>query len=156
MKITELKQHTARENDAKFHPQYKNLQELLEVLRSRHLPDSLLKKINLEVEVLNAYTGTGKKFKKEIRRKQVSILKMLEKDAKLVVKDHYRNQWMALGMAVFGIPMGVAFSVSLGNYGFIGIGLPIGLAIGMAVGADMDKKTAKEGRQLNFNCGMDK
>ena len=53
-------------------------------------------------------------------------------------------------MSAFGMPLGVAFSVALDNFAFIGIGLPIGMSIGMALGAGMDKKAAKEGKQLDF------
>ena len=68
---------------------------------------------------------------------------------KLVPKFYYRNLWMVLGMSAFGIPLGVAFSMSIKNMAFIGIGLPIGMAIGMIVGTNMDKKAFDEGRQLD-------
>jgi hypothetical protein len=67
----------------------------------------------------------------------------------VVPKNHYRNQWLALGMATFGIPFGVALGMSLGNMALLGIGLPIGLAVGIAVGSGMDKKAFEEGRQLD-------
>lgn len=77
------------------------------------------------------------------------ILKLLEKELKLVPKSHYRNQWMVLGMSAFGLPIGVAFGISIGNLGLLGLGLPIGMAIGIAVGTGMDEKARKEGRQLS-------
>ena len=67
-----------------------------------------------------------------------------------MTKNHYRNTWLALGMAAFGIPLGVAFGTSSGNMGLIGIGLPIGMVIGMAVGSGMDKKAVESGRQLDL------
>jgi hypothetical protein len=36
---------------------------------------------------------------------------------------------MVLGMSAFGIPMGVAFGLSMGNIGLLGIGLPIGMGV---------------------------
>jgi hypothetical protein len=57
---------------------------------------------------------------------------------------------MALGIAVYGVPLGLAFGVSLDNMAFLGIGIPIGLAIGIGVGNGMDKKALKEGRQLDL------
>ncbi len=79
---------------------------------------------------------------------------MIEKELKLVTKNHYRNTWLALGMAAFGIPLGVAFGTSLGNIAFIGIGLPNGLpnglAVGIAVGTGMDKKAFEEGKQMDL------
>jgi hypothetical protein len=52
-------------------------------------------------------------------------------------------------MSAIGLPLGVAFGVSVGNLGLLGLGLPIGMAIGIAIGTAMDKKALQEGRQLN-------
>jgi hypothetical protein len=57
-------------------------------------------------------------------------------------------------MTSFGLPLGVAFGISIGNIGLLGLGLPIGMAIGLAVGTSMDKKAAAEGRQLAFEVKM--
>ncbi|WP_224483457.1 hypothetical protein [Robertkochia aurantiaca] len=61
-------------------------------------------------------------------------------------KKDYLNQWMALGMSVFGIPIGIIFSLAFGNFAYIGI--PIGMSLGMAIGASKDQEVAKENRQL--------
>ena len=74
---------------------------------------------------------------------------MIEKEHKLVTKNHYRNTWLANGMTVFGLPIGVVFGTSLDNMGFLGIGLPLGMAIGMAVGNSMDEKAFESGKQLD-------
>ncbi len=57
--------------------------------------------------------------------------------------------WLALGMSAFGIPIGVAIGLSVGNPGLLATGLPIGMGIGMAVGASMDKKAKETGKQLD-------
>ena len=41
-----------------------------------------------------------------------------------------------------GIPFGIALAISIGNPGFMGIGIPIGLAIGLA----LEEKYKSEGR----------
>lgn len=79
-----------------------------------------------------------------------SLLKLLEKELKLVPKDHYRTRWMVVGMSAFGLPFGVVFGTSLGNMAYLGLGLPIGMGIGIAIGASMDEKAKKEGRQLTL------
>lgn len=89
-------------------------------------------------------------MRKQIRKTQASILKLIEKELKLVARNHYRNTWLAIGMAAFGIPLGVVFGKSLGNMGLLGIGLPIGMVIGIAVGSVMDKKAFEAGKQLDF------
>ncbi|NEN22303.1 hypothetical protein G3O08_02140 [Cryomorpha ignava] len=106
--------------------------------------------INKEIEDLNTTTDSGKDLRNHIRQNQTRIIKLLEKEVKLVTRNHHRNTWLAIGMAAFGIPLGVAFGASLGNMAFIGIGLPIGLAIGVAVGTKLDNKAAEEGRQLDL------
>ena len=58
--------------------------------------------------------------------------------------------WLAIGMSAFGLPIGVAFGLSIGNIGLMAIGLPIGMAIGAAVGTGMDKKALEAGRQLDI------
>ena len=76
---------------------------------------------------------------------------MIEKELMLVPKNTFRNRWMAIGMAAFGIPIGMAFGVSMGNMAFLAIGIPIGMSIGIAIGTGMDKKAFEEGRQLDID-----
>ena len=78
------------------------------------------------------------------------MIESVKKKFDLTGPKYYQTQWMSLGMLLFGIPMGVTFSTSLGNYAFIGIGLPIGLSIGLAIGSDKDKKAKEAGKQLNI------
>lgn len=68
----------------------------------------------------------------------------------LTVPKYYQNQWMGIGMVVFGMPFGFIFSTTLGNFAFIGIGIPIGLALGIAIGTEKDKKAKEEGTQLDI------
>ena len=70
----------------------------------------------------------------------------------LVTPNYYQNQWMILGMTVFGLPFGLMFSLALDNFAFFTIGLPIGMPIGIAVGAQKDKKAKEEGLQLSAVC----
>ena len=78
--------------------------------------------------------ATDKKFVKAIEIAFSQIINLLEKELKLVPKNHYTTTWLALGMTIFGLPIGVVFGSSLGNIGLMAIGLPIGMAIGMGVG----------------------
>lgn len=55
-----------------------------------------------------------------------------------------------MGMAVMGIPLGMMFGITLGNFGFVGVGIPIGMSIGMAIGAGMDQDAAKKGLQIDI------
>lgn len=148
MKIIELKKRPNIEKNSKSKEAYLQLEKLLNELTKRELPNNMVVSINKELEELNFLTDSRKELKKQIKKKQCNITKSLENELKIVSKNHYRNLWMAVGMAAFGLPFGVAFGSILGNMAFLGIGLPIGMVIGMALGSRMDKKAFEEGRQL--------
>ena len=150
MEIKELKQRPEILEDTKSKEAALQFEKLLNELRNRELPDKIISSINSDVDKINSIVDSGKVFRKMVRQKQAEIIKQLEKEQKIVPKNHYRNIWMALGMAVFGVPLGVVFGMSLDNMAFLGIGLPIGLVIGLGVGAEMDKKAFREGRQLDI------
>ena len=125
--------------------------KLIQELGKRELNDNIKESINTETGNVNAFPGSEKDFAKILTKSQNTILKLIEKELKLVVKNHFRNLWLPLGMSAFGIPLGVAFGTALGNLAFLGLGLPIGMGIGIAVGTVMDSKAAKEGRQLDID-----
>ena len=136
-------------------PQNKLLQKkitffeaLLAQLETNELPTQIIESINTQLNEINELSATEKQVLAKMRKAQMTILRLLEKELKLVCQNHYRNTWLAVGMAVFGVPFGVIFGTSLGNMAFIGIGLPIGMVIGIAVGTQMDTKAKTEGRQL--------
>jgi len=148
MKLHELN-HRPVSEDVKLNEIYSQFMKLLTELEKKELPDEIAGTINADIDEINSITDNGKELRKQIKQRLQRIIKLLEKDLKIVPRNYYRNMWMALGMAVFGIPMGAAFGTSLGNMAYLGIGLPIGLAIGLVFGDGMDKKALKEGRQLD-------
>jgi hypothetical protein len=150
MNIIELNERQNLSADTKTNRIYIQLEELLNQLRKRNLPENIIESVNQDIEVVNAASLIVNDFRKLVKQKQNKIIKLLEKDLKVVPKNYYRNMWLALGMSVFGLPIGVAFGASIGNMGLLGVGLPIGMAIGALVGSKMDKKALEEGRQLNI------
>ena len=148
MQIIELK-NLPFNSDEKLNLAYLQFQQLLSELRKKHLPDVIVEIINQDVNDINALT-TPDEFKAVLKQKQKNILKVLEKQLKIVPKNYYRNLWFILGMTTFGLPLGVAIGLSVHNMGLLGTGFPFGMAIGFAVGAAMDKKAFKEGRQLDL------
>ena len=150
MEITALNKRADNEQDKKLKKGYAVFENLIDELKKKKLPPEILNSINQNIEELNSFSGSNKDLRKRILKSQSNILKLIEKELKLVPKNYYRNRWLAIGMSAFGIPFGVAFGASLDNMAFLGIGIPIGMAIGMAIGAGMDKKAFEEGRQLNL------
>lgn len=150
MAFIDIKHQAQQNHSPKFKDKLSTLQQLLKELQQHKLPDTTIDYINHQLRELNAKDTTDPKLYRTVLSTHNTILKYLEKQHKLVPKGYYQQLWLAVGMTAFGIPMGVAFGMALGNLAFLGIGLPIGMVIGMAVGSGMDQKAAKEGRQLNF------
>jgi len=149
MEIIEITLNNTPTDNKKLDDAIVQLKTLLNHLRERQLPATTVAKINTEIEAINTNALQAKSPQTFIKSKQNNIKFTLEKDLKIVPKNYYRNVWIAVGMGAFGVPIGVAFGISLGNMGLLGIGLPIGLFIGSIVGTQLDKKAFAEGRQLD-------
>jgi len=127
--------------------------KLLAELRQRSIPEEQVASINKDIGELNAMGDSDKRWYKELKKVRYRIVHRVHKELNLVPKNFYRDQWMALGMTVFGLPLGLIFSFAIGNMAFLAIGLPIGMPIGMAIGANKDQQAAEEGRQLDVVIG---
>lgn len=151
MNIIALKEHPATLKDAKLNKAYNQFKELAEELKDKELPVGVIENINQNIEALNSSSDLESgDLRKLFRQNQSKIIKQVRDKLKIVTKNYYRNLWMAVGMAAFGIPIGTAFGLGTGNMGMLGIGLPIGMTIGMAIGIAMDNEALKQGRQLNI------
>jgi hypothetical protein len=104
----------------------------------------VIEKINLVINSLNNIEEGNTRFQKMIKKAEADILKLLEKELKILPINHYKKLWMVLGMSAFGN--------SVGNLGLLGLGFPIGMGIGIFVGISQDKKAIDEGRQLAFEA----
>ena len=124
------------------------LNNLINDLNNREIPEGLEKRIDAKIVFLNSINAPNKNFYKALKATKQEILKWLEKELKLVPKNYYAHLWTALGMSAFGLPIGTALFASTENSSFIAIGLPIGLGIGGLYGAFLDKKAEAEGRVL--------
>lgn len=150
MSIKKIDLSIDAKQDQKLFQYVENLELLLEELRKRELPYELVEKLNEYIDQINAIQDNDRKRIRMLKKAPHHIISITEKEMKLVAKHYYRNMWLALGLSVFGMPLGIAFSMSIGNMAFIGVGMPIGMVIGMGLGVTMDKKAKSEGRQLEF------
>ena len=150
MKIIELKRRKDMTISPKMDAVYSQFNELIDELNTRVLPDSTVSAVNREIEEVNATAKVGNSMRRLLLKKQAKIVRLIEKEHKIVPKNYYRNLWLTLGLSAFGIPIGAAIGASVGNMGLLAIGLPMGMAFGMVVGARMDKKALQEGRQLTI------
>jgi hypothetical protein len=135
--------------DSKTKALYDQLQQLLNELEKKKISSETAEKVNRETALINSTDLREKDLHKMLKQKQNDIIKLLEKEHKIVPKNYYRNLWLAVGMGAFGLPIGVAFGLLIHNIALLSIGLPIGMAIGVVVGSSLDKKAEAEGRQLD-------
>jgi len=129
---------------------YGQFEQLILEIKKKKLPQEIELVINKHITQLNSVTGSDKTLRAKIRKEQSKIVGMLAQKLKIVPINYYRKTWLVLGMTSFGLPIGAALGVSLGNMAYLGIGLPIGMSIGLAVGIKMDNKAKEEGRQLDI------
>lgn len=150
MELIELTIRQGVENEKKLSNYFNNFGKLILELKKKSIPDEIVLMINKEIETINNFSGSDKELLKLLRTTLSKIITLIEKELKIVAKNYYRSLWLSLGMAAFGVPMGVAIGASSGNMAFLGIGIPIGILIGLAIGSRMDKKALDEGLQLDL------
>lgn len=129
-----------------------NLQKVLSAINKKEIPEEPERIINSLIDEVNSLEVNDKELIKAFRSTKNKIISLLEKDLKIVPIGYYQQQWMGLGMASIGLPLGVAFGLALGNMAFLGLGLPIGMSIGIGIGTSKDNQAKEEGRQLD--CKM--
>lgn len=120
-------------------------------LDKRELTNDIIKAINKEINHLNSIPDTEKSFLKTIKAKPNQILMILEKNLKIVPKNHYKKFWGTLGFTLFGLPIGFILISVYDNMGLIFVSLLMGMAIGIAFGSFLDNKALKNGLQLDFD-----
>ena len=137
------------ETDKKLKKQYVRFETLINALKEKDLQPEMVQRLNQKIAEINAFSGENNALKKRIQKSISELLKVLEKDYKLVPKSHYLTLGIALGCS-FGVTFGAVFGASMTNMGLLGMGLPLGMALGLVIGSELDKKALKEGRQLNI------
>jgi len=148
MAVNSLKPREELEPKSRLYKKYDTLEKLCRDLQGRPLPAETEAGINQALSALNVLPTSDPSFPRRVGATLRRIFRMLEKDLGWVPRNYYRGQWMALGMAAFGVPIGTALGAITGNMGLLGIGIPVGMTLGMAIGANLDKKAEREGRQL--------
>ena len=142
MTITNITPIKNPEENKRLNKVYLQMQSLINALNQKEIPEAIQELINADIDSINSFEGNDKELRKHIKKVRTKTLKLVEKELELVAINHYRDLWMAIGIA-----FGVALSASFDNNG---LGLIIGLVVGMALGSNMDKKAAKNGKQLNL------
>ena len=91
MKIKELNKRPIIAQNRKLNRKYIQFDKLINELRNKELPTEIGSSINKDIDLINSISDSGKELGKQIRKSQSRILKLIEKELKLVTKNHYRN-----------------------------------------------------------------
>jgi DNA-directed RNA polymerase len=97
MKITQLKKRPNIGQDKKLNDKFTHFEKLINELKK--------KEINQYIEEVNSFLGSNKDFRVRIRKSKNSILKLINKELKLIPKNFYLFRWMSMGISIFGIPL---------------------------------------------------
>ena len=150
MAITQLQDRDSFSTHPKLSKASSNFKEMIVAIEEKSIPESQEKRINEIISGINDFKGPDDALVKTINAGKKGILQILEKELQIVPVGYYQTLWLALGMTIFGIPMGLVFGMALDNLAFLGIGLPIGMTIGIGIGNAKDAEALKQGRQLKF------
>jgi len=129
---------------------YNQLDALLKELQTKEIPQTLQEEYDEQITNIEIFSGSEKALIKLINKTYNDILRSVKEQLHFVTKNYYQNIWMATGMGVFGLPLGVIIMSITKNAAFLAVGLPIGLSIGLAIGSQKDKKAKAENRQLQI------
>lgn len=150
MKIKYLSKRPYLVQKRLLNKKYLQFQELISELREMELNEEFKHTLNNTIDSINSLLDFDKTLGKQLKSEQSKILKLLKKEQTLVPINYYRNRWMPIGIAAFGVPLGIIIGLITNNMAFVGIGLPIGFGLGLAVGTGLDLKVKEKGKELNF------
>ena len=151
MKIIDLNNEQNNNRSKKIVKHYSQLKKIIIDLNERGIPGETIQAINDEINIINESKGTEKDFLSQVKKAKSNILKLIEKELKLVPKFHYQNLWMAYGMMA-----GLIISLILKQFGLdntwnsVGMMLPMGILFGIVAGKNRDEKAKNDGQQLNI------
>lgn len=128
----------------------KDFQNLITEINTKELSPEVVEKIEQKITFLNTWEGSARAYLKEVEKTKYKILKILHKDLGIVHRNYYSGLWLSLGMAFFGVPLGVIIFLISDNATFLGIGLPVGMIIGLGVGSYLDKRAKEQNKVLTL------
>lgn len=153
MTFTQLKSKPAYKTNEELKQKFLEFKKLIVAMKKKKIPAEQIEEINAEMELINTFDGDEAALLKQYKNSLAGIISMLESKLSLVPKGYYRNKWMAIGIALFGVVLGTVFGVVMDNMAFIALGIPFGVGIGLAIGRRKDKKAFDNGNQLDIEIG---
>lgn len=151
MEIETLNRRKNIDQNPKLIKAYLKIENLIEAINKKELAEQYITHINIEIKSINSFSGNDKELIKILRKTYDKILVYIEKELKLVKRNHYQNSWIGLGiMAGVLLPYFFRLITSPETWNSMGFGIPMGMIIGLLAGKNRDEKAKKAGKQLDL------
>lgn len=122
---------------------------LISEIETKNIPEEVCYKVNYQIDKINSINGESEEqIKKQLEITFKKILNILEQDLGIIPQNYYRNMWLALGMSVFGLPLGVLIATFSSNISYLVFGMLIGMIAGLAYGSKKDQDALKENKVI--------
>jgi len=148
-----LKSKSAYKNNEELQQKFAEFKKLIAAMKKKKIPAEHIEEINAEIGLINNFDGDDSALLKQYKNSLAGVISMLESKLSLTPKGYYRNKWMAIGIALFGVVFGTILGTALDNMAFIALGIPLGVGLGLAIGRVKDKKAFEKGNQLDIEIG---
>lgn len=146
--ISDLEKKAEETDDVKLEKSLMDTAKLLAAIEKKGVP---VEDLESHLSTLKNHLALEDLKRVYIQRVYSQIVQLVQKKHGYVRPKHYQTQWMILGISLFGVPIGLIFSlVVLDNIAFMGLGFGFGMPIGIAIGMQMDKKAEAEGKVLDL------
>ncbi len=140
------------DGDSNIYGSISNLNILISEIESKNIPEEVCYKINYQIDKVNSFSKEHEvKIKKQLEITVHRILHILKRDLGIIPENYYRNQYLALGMTVFGLPLGALIATLTGNTSYLAFGMLLGIPIGIAIGSKKDQIADKENKVIKIN-----
>jgi hypothetical protein len=138
--LNTLQKNTADKGEIKV---YQKFTSILIGLENRDFSKYQISLIETELKTLDLEKQT-KNRKRYIKKKSNEFVNFLKSEFSIVMKSHYANLGLSMGM-VFGVAIGVSVFKDSGSST---TGMCFGMFIGYLIGQYMDKEAEKENQVL--------
>jgi len=135
--------------DQKLYGSISTLNILISEIEAKSIPEEVCFKINYQIDKVNfSYRENDGLIKKQLDIAFRKILNILKRDLGIIPENYYRNLWLALGMSVFGLPLGALIATLTSNTSYLVFGMLMGIVIGIAYGSKKDKDALQENKVI--------
>lgn len=153
MTFQRIQRKKGTENHKTLSGAYQKIESIIEALDQKTIPERELISINDRVEKINSFNGSDKDLVKLLKKSYREILTLLDEQLNLVLKHHFRAQWLFYGTIAGAALTTVVTSVGWTTLNGLGsLVLPLVVAAGIVIGIAMDNNARISGRQIEIEA----